>query len=341
MLSFNLLSCYLSFEKRKINYHPSIILVILMGSFFFIGEYFGDVKLSLIAGLSPLVTIYFPSNFRFKSGFFINIFCLFGFVLAYFIGVFFSFNILYLALALGIFSTIICYTSSFLDLNPPKYFLFIMIASISAAAPYNENTIAFNCLLFLFTAILSVLFAYTYYRLILKIKSGVKISILGDSSNRVSLKKSLIVGMIIFSIYYFGKKIGLPSVHWIAISFTTISQASSRELVIKKGIQRMLGTFLGGLMILALFPINKNYYISLVLILILQFILEIFMQKNYLIAAMFFTPLTIIMADLSRGYSNNIIEIAFFRFICIIIGSLIGLGVGILTIKREREEGVL
>lgn len=325
---------YLSFEKRKINYHPSIILVILMGTFFFIGEYVGDIRLALIAGLSPLVIVYFSNNVEIRDRLLMNSFCLLGFTLAYFIGAYFSFNTLYLALALGIYSTLLSYISSFFNLNPPKYFLFIMIATISSASPYNQKLIIFNTFIFLLGGILSILFAYAYYGIVFKNEKKTKVSILTLKENRLSLKKSLLIGTMIFSIYFFGKLLNLPSVHWIAISFTAILQVNSRELLIKKGVQRIFGTILGGIVTLFLFPVNMNYYVSLLLILILQFTLEIFMQKNYLVAVIFITPLTILMTDLSRGYSNNIVEIAFYRLICIIIGSVLALGIGIVTLKE-------
>lgn len=128
--------------------------------------------------------------------------------------------------------------------------------------------------------------------------------------------------------------------YWVPLSCVAVMSGSTIVTTYHRAIQRAFGTILGILvasLILATYPAG---FIMAVFILILTFITELFIVKNYGLAALFFTPNALLMAESTSHGSFTFTYFASARLIDILIGSVIGL-IGVFLVGRRSASSRL
>ncbi|MDM5219442.1 FUSC family protein [Peribacillus sp. NJ11] len=127
--------------------------------------------------------------------------------------------------------------------------------------------------------------------------------------------------------------------YWIPLSCAAVMSGSTIIATFHRAVQRTFGTVIGLLIAsLILAAVHKEFIIVLI-ILCLTFITELFIVRNYGLAAMFFTPSALIMAE----YSSQSYDFSFFatvRITDIVVGSLIGL-IGSLLLGSRSASSLL
>ena len=83
------------------------------------------------------------------------------------------------------------------------------------------------------------------------------------------------------------------------------------------------------------FVVSKKIWIICLVIVILQFILEILVPRNYAVAVIFITPLTILLTEASNPLINNPNMFIAIRFFNTLLGSSIG-AIGGWVIYHEK-----
>ena len=128
---------------------------------------------------------------------------------------------------------------------------------------------------------------------------------------------------IIFFAAYIGQSLDLGNPYWITISCAAVLQGRDLKMVFHRNIQRivggMVGLFIGALLLNLHLPVWQVVPI----IVLLNLFVEFCMVRNYGIANFFTTPLSLLLANLSREqFAMDLVE---YRFWGIVLGSLIGL----------------
>ncbi|MGG0844903.1 FUSC family protein [Peribacillus simplex] len=127
--------------------------------------------------------------------------------------------------------------------------------------------------------------------------------------------------------------------YWIPLSCAAVMSGSTIIATFHRAVQRTFGTVIGLLIAsLILAAVHKEFIIVLI-ILCLTFITELFIVRNYGLAAMFFTPSALIMAEYS-SQSYNFSFFATVRITDIVVGSLIGL-IGSLLLGSRSASSLL
>lgn len=112
--------------------------------------------------------------------------------------------------------------------------------------------------------------------------------------------------------------------YWIPISCLAVMQGPSSKHTWLRGIQRIVGTLIGlGVTWLIAYAHPSALFIALG-ITVLQMIIEFFVVRNYTIAVIFITILTIFLAE-SSGISQDTTQVFLARLVDILIGSVIGM----------------
>ncbi|WP_034300256.1 FUSC family protein [Bacillus cihuensis] len=127
--------------------------------------------------------------------------------------------------------------------------------------------------------------------------------------------------------------------YWVPLSCAAVLLGSTIMSTFLRAIQRSVGTIVGVViasLILSMQP--EGFFISMI-ILLLTFLTELFIVRNYTLATMFITPNALVMAE-STTQMHNMPFFATTRIIDIIIGCLIGL-LGVLIIGRTSASGLL
>ena len=125
---------------------------------------------------------------------------------------------------------------------------------------------------------------------------------------------------------------------WVPLSCVAVMSGFSIVATYHRAIQRAFGTILGILIASLILAAHPTGFIIAVFILLLTFITELFIVKNYGLAALFFTPNALLMAESTSQGSFTYFASA--RLIDILLGSVIGL-IGVFIVGRRSASSRL
>lgn len=127
---------------------------------------------------------------------------------------------------------------------------------------------------------------------------------------------------------------------WMPLSCVAVMSGATAVATFHRAIQRSFGTVFGILIASVILSFHPSGYIIAFLIFLLTFITELFIVKNYGLAALFFTPSALLMAE---SVSHGEVEFWFFataRLIDVAIGVVIGL-IGVWFVGRKSASSRL
>jgi uncharacterized membrane protein YccC len=128
--------------------------------------------------------------------------------------------------------------------------------------------------------------------------------------------------------------------YWVPLSCVAVLSGSTIVTTYQRAIQRGVGTTLGILIASLILATHPTGFIITIFILLLTFITELFIVKNYGLAALFFTPNALLMAESTSHGSFSFSYFASARLIDVLIGSVIGL-IGIWLVGRRSASSRL
>lgn len=318
--------------------HIPFLAASCMGIPLAVAIYFNNIKAGLTASLAALIVVYFPLFAPTSERIVTLLACSFTFIISYTIGILFSFNHLVSSIIFGIFAIVVHWLSSYLKLKPPKSFFFIMIAATASCIPHNVHKIPENIGLLALGAIFTSSVAFFYSLIINRNKKSINsgtISILLKKNRYTDFIESVILGLFMFISLELGFLLKINNPYWIPVSCLAVMQGATKSHIWQRVIQRIIGTFIGlGLCWIILLLVKKIWIICLVIV-ILQFILEILVPRNYAVAVIFITPLTILLTEASNSLINNPNMFMSIRFFNTFLGSFIG-AIGGWVIYHEK-----
>lgn len=125
--------------------------------------------------------------------------------------------------------------------------------------------------------------------------------------------------------------------YWVPLSCVAVMSGATIVATHHRAIQRGIGTVSGIIIASLILAMEPSGYIIALLILILTFITELFIVKNYGLAALFFTPNALLMAESTSVGNVSFSYFASARILDVIIGSVIGL-IGVWLIGRKSAS---
>lgn len=123
--------------------------------------------------------------------------------------------------------------------------------------------------------------------------------------------------------YLFALLIQLDSPYWVPISTAAIMQGATFRAVWHRNVHRIFGTLIGMGLAWVIFSYSPNAWVLAGTIMLCTFLIEALVTRNYGLAVIFITPMTIIMAEFTAA-SDNIHHLMQARLIDIFLGSCIG-----------------
>ena len=118
---------------------------------------------------------------------------------------------------------------------------------------------------------------------------------------------------------------GFARSYWVPLSCVAVISGATVVATFHRAIQRGIGTVVGILIASLILSFNPEGYIIVLLIFLLTIITELFIVKNYGLAALFFTPSALLMAASVTPGDYTFSYFATARLLDILIGSAIGL----------------
>lgn len=321
------LSAVFKLQPTSRHWSIPVLAALCVGIPLLIGYYFNQFASALTASLAGLVILYMPIHSNLVGTLAKLLICSFGFLVSYGVGITFSFNPIISCIVFGIYSALIHWSVLVSRMKPPGNFFFILLAAMASGIPFRPETIPERIGLLTIGSILTCFLAITFSLFIQKpdiIKETRSIL------NQVHFRKdadyleSFIVGFFMFSALLTGYLSGMDKPYWIPISCLAVMQGSSTLHIWRRGFYRIIGTVLGMGLCWIILSLFKNQLEICITIIVLQFIIEAIITRNYTIAVIFITPMTILLSEAASPIAQNPTTLITSRLIDVLIGSMLG-----------------
>ena len=149
-------------------------------------------------------------------------------------------------------------------------------------------------------------------------------TIISTKNSYENLTESLIYGCFVGGSLLIANLLKLDNPYWVPTSCIAVMQGASTSHIWTRSAQRVLGTLLGLGATWLIFLMNPSLMAISLGIIALQVIVEFFVVRNYALAAVFITILTIFLAESNNMLTENPNKLFGARFIHILIGSAVG-----------------
>ena len=302
-----------------------------------VGAYFDHMEYGLISSLGGLTFLYLPNTPLYHRMVSLMA-CGFGMAACYALGVISHFFPPAMMLALSFAAILVSMVCRFYNLGPPGSLFFIMAASIGAYSPGEVLDVPLKVGLLTMGSLLACLIAFFYSVYILRQRPPGPVLPLPRPTFDFVVFDSVVIGLFVGGSLALAQVLQLEKAYWVPVSCLAVMQGMSLRAAWTKQLHRLAGTGIGLLVSLGLLmlPLN-NWSISAVMI-VLAFVIETAVVRHYGFAAIFITPMTILLAEastLGHGSSAALIEA---RFYDTVLGCLVGFaGAACLHSPRFRE----
>jgi hypothetical protein len=314
------------FNKSARPWHMPLISALCVGVPVLIGAIFYRPQYGVLSGLGGMVFLYMPQTDITARMIRLGL-CTLGFCLCFLIGAIGSYNIYTSSATLCLSSIIISLICRYYLFTAPGSFFFILIVAIAGTSAYNLSLIPLQVELVAVGGIFSCLIAFIYSLFTID-NSAISIPL---ERNRVLFQtaamEALIIGFFVGSAFVFAQVMKFDNPYWVPISCAAIMQGSTFVAVWQRKIHRLLGTVIGLSLTWIIFSLSPTAIEVAFIIFALNFMVELFIVRNYALAVVFITPLTMLFAEsTSIGNSSELLIMA--RLTDIIVGSTFGLAGG-------------
>ncbi|MXN89751.1 FUSC family protein [Flavobacterium sp. Sd200] len=304
-------------------WHIPFLASLCVGLPLLAGYFLGNVHNGSLASMAGLVILYLPEA-SFTKRMVTLMACSFGLMASFFIGLLFSFNPILSAVVLGGFTHLVHWSTKYFKLKPPSNFFFIMLASIGFCMPHNMALIPYKTGLVGMGCMSACLLALVYGILV---KSKTTDDVSATTQNLrgfTSHIESAIFGLSIGSSLLIAKILELDNPYWVPVSCLAVMQGVSAKHVWQRSLQRVVGTLLGLSLAWVLLLLKLPEWAICAVIMVMQFVVEMFITRNYAYAVVFITSLTLMLAEFGSAIANHPNELVTARFTDIFIGSAVG-----------------
>lgn len=317
----------LEFKQTERKWHFPFLAALCIGSCLFIGYFLGKPNYGALSSLGALTILYFTSAPITQRMIHLTI-CAFGIVFSFTVSSFFGFNIYFAALSVAIVSFLAHFISSYFKIPPPGNFFFIMVAAMASTYKFDLELIPLRVGLVAMGAILSCSFAFLYSVFVEKSEVVTVPRRTFNKRRYTKFVESTIIGFFMALTLIIGHLLDFKNTYWISIATVAIIQGRNFEHVRQRNMHRILGTFIGIGLVWLILLFNPEKITMIIIITVLQFIIELLVVRNYGLAVVFITPLTILLAETASDVHHNVEHLMQARLLDTIIGSLLGLAAG-------------
>ncbi len=310
----------------------------------FTGAYFGHIGDGLISSLGGMTFLYLPDTpLQHRMLWLMS--CASAMVLCYALGLASHFAAVLQFPALTFMAVLTMMTLRAYRVGPPGGVFFIMSAAIGAYTPMpHVEQLPYNVGLFALGTLTACGVAFVYSLHTLRRCKPMPVPPIPEPTFDVVVYDAVIIGGAVGVSLGVAQLLGMQRPYWVPVSCLAVIQAASLRAVWTKQLQRIVGTVAGvGLAwVLLRLPLGPWGIASSVLV--LTTLVETLVVRNYGVAAMFITPLTILLADAAHLGGGEVVALLHARLLDTVVGSLIGLLGGVLLhhgALRDRLSGGL
>jgi uncharacterized membrane protein YccC len=304
-----------------------------------VGAYFGHMEYGLVSSLGGLVFLYTPEtplHHRMIS----LIACAFAMSSCYALGLISHFLPMAAVFSLTFLAIVVTMLCRFYRLASPGSVFFIMAAAIGAYSPSEIPEIPLKVGLMTLGSLLACMIAFAYSLVMLRRRPAKPIEPLPHATFDYVVFDSIIIGSCVGAALFLAYLFQLEKAYWVPVSCLVIIQGMSLRAMWTKQFHRLLGTGIGLLVAWGLLTLPFNDWSISFTMMALSFIVETTVVRHYGCAAIFITPMTILLADAATLNPNAIGPLIEARFFDTVLGCLVGFAGG-LCLHNPRFRNVV
>jgi uncharacterized membrane protein YccC len=289
-----------------------------------IGAWFGHMDYGLISSLGGMVFLYLPETpMHHRMGMLMG--CTFAMIAAYTLGLAGHLLPALTALMLAVTALLVTMVCRYYHMGPPGSFFFIMAAAIAGNSPGGVLDVPLKVGLLTLGSLLASLIAFIYSLAMRRTQAPRPIPPRPAPTFDFVVLDALFIAVFVGVSQAVAQLLEMHQPYWVPISCLAVMQGMTLRAVWTKQIHRLIGT-VGGLFLawgLLLLPLN-DWTVSLVMI-ALAFMIELLIVRHYALAAIFITPLTILLVEAATFGQIPASTLIAARFWDTALGCLVGL----------------
>lgn len=303
----------------------------------FVGAYFGHLEYGLISSLGGLAFLYLPDTpmaHRMVS----LMAAAFGMIACYALGVMSHLVPASMTPVLTFIAILVTMVCRFYRVGVPGSLFFIMAAAIGAYTPGDVMELPLKVGLLAMGSLLACLIAFFYSLFILSRRAPRPVEPQPPATFDFVIFDSLVIGLAVGLSLAAAQLLQLDNAYWVPVSCLAVIQGMSLRAVWDKQVQRLLGTAIGLGVSWLLLSLPLDAWRIAAVITALAFIVETAVVRHYGFAAIFITPLTLLLAEAGKVGQIDPGVLIKARFIDTLLGCALGLAGGVcLHTPRIRE----
>jgi len=208
----------------------------------------------------------------------------------------------------------------FARLAPPGPLFMVIAAAIGAFSPDDAPIAALSVGLFVVGCAWSCAVSAIYLAIVSRRSSQATPAAMTRTPNWAA--SSVLTGLFVGSSVAAAAMLDLQKPYWAAVTCVAVMQGATLRASLSRNIHRILGTVIGLGLTALLVPILMMGWSVAAAVAILTFLVEATIVRHYAIAAVFFTPLAILLAESSGAITMNTGVLIQARLIDTIVGAL-------------------
>ena len=287
-----------------------------------LGAQFGRLDLGLIGCMGSMVFLYIrPTSIPHRMA--TMVVCSFGFSACFALGLSVGFAPYLGACVLAGVALLAAFITRFYAMPPPASFFFVLVTVMGITLPFDLTALPMRVGLMALGGILSCLMVFFYSLWAIHRVPVITPDAQSEQRVAVIVMEAAVIGFFVGGSYLIALLLGLHNPYWVPISAAAIMQGVSFRMVWQRKIHRIIGTAIGMALAWGIFKLPLSVWEMVLVIVILNFIVEFLVVRNYGLAVIFITPLTVLFAEVSPiKISPDVLLGA--RLFDIVLGSFIG-----------------
>lgn len=228
--------------------------------------------------------------------------------------------------------------SRFQNVAPPGPIFMVMAASIAAFAPVNPAGPMATLGYFAIGCIWACAIAVIYSIYILRHRFPLPVRSPSAQDRQAAVSDAIVMGLFVGASLGVATWFELERAYWVPVSCIAIMQGVTLRASWSRNVHRIVGTAIGIALTWLLYPFLTTAWSIALAVTVLTFLIETAVVRHYAFAAIFITPLTIVLAESTSPGTATVDALMQARLIDTIIGALIGLaGAAVLHSRRVRR----
>ena len=288
------------------------------------GAYLGLTSAGALGAVAGLSFLYLPATGLYH-GIPVIMACAFGMVSSYALGLASQVApgmAILLVACLAAAALLFCKTQAVI---PPGPIFMVMAACIGAFSPVDAASAMQNLGYFVLGCVWACAVAVAYSIYILRHRAPVPPNPPSRHELYTAIVDSIMIGGFVGVSLGVAAMLGLEKAYWVPISCLAVMQGVTLRASWSRHVHRIVGTVIGMGFTGLLAPLLSNDWGVAIAVTLLTFLIETAVVRNYAFAAIFITPLTILLAESVAPGAASTALLMQTRLLDTVIGSLIGL----------------